>query len=728
MNLNIDTSTQRVLGKYASRHTLSCQLCIRHSRKVLCGPSLFSQALRIVIALSLLAFVWVNTLGNSPPITMNFFSNDYWIDTNVDTAMHDSNPCWWGLGSRVYLGSHYPHVSGGPEAMHQLHNALRELGFTSAFVGAFMDEYETKHSCPRSGVKFWDVRPGDWLLRGEGDRSGWLGIETDFRLRGGRTGMFFVGQVDTRPEQIFLDTHVGLCLNSYFKDMYGCAENAVANTPMGQEFFDAAARVSAVSSSSPSPRDNSEKLILLDNDFELDLTKLQVANRPDVTFKVLQGFNRAQMLQAYAEAAVMIDMYMPGAERAGYEASLFGTVVIVGDNGCGRDATCVPIPDSYRIGWEDYKALDKQLAYILDNYEQAQHDMEPLVRYVHNTVTDFAPHVFRTFHANVHVVASLVNQEDMDNAIPFCLSMLMLYPSASIQFLVPRRLHYFFEFQHAREIHELRRFGYWDMSGVVTLSALDDSIVEMAGHGVVFLESVAAMIAEHHSREFVLLAPRPTYLVVGQSIMTNLVPFMLGEQVSGGRFRHEILLPDMSYGSDVEAIVQGRSQPVFAHTQAWTSLFRKGVLASCNFGTVDADTTASASTVCRQDFSKMFTAIHSHPRTAVMPSHLPWDLNFLSMLSDPSTVTESATRQQLYHLKRIAGNIVWRGASHYMSKSVLNRVNNMLQRAQELNVGLSDVKDDPYASVEPTMKQCIRTAHQCGSDRNSRRLERARWK
>ena len=109
-------------------------------------------------------------------------------------------------------------------------------------------------------------------------------------------------------------------------------------------------------------------LVLFDNDFAVDKEEL-ARLFPGIDFVTLEGFTREEMMREYAQAKVLVDLYVPGAERDLYEASLFNTLVVVGNNGNARDDIDVPVPVKVDVDIPTAE-LGELLHELLENYEE----------------------------------------------------------------------------------------------------------------------------------------------------------------------------------------------------------------------------------------------------------------------------------------------------------------------------------------------------------------------
>jgi hypothetical protein len=633
----------------------------------------------------------------------------------VDRPTVSDTRCWWSADATVYVGSHSPYASGGSEALHQLHHALVQVGFDSIFVGSFIEEFRTPASNP--GAFPTHIRQADFLFRGEGDLKHWSAYENDFRHGGGRLGVYFLGQIDERPDRLIFEDHVGLCLNGYFRDMYGCAVNAVANTPMGDEFFRAALDVER----HPPMRDD---IIIIDNDFEFNTEVLAISKRPGVRFVVLKDMTRDQVLDLYARAKIMVDLYMPGAERAGYEASLLGAVVIVGNNGCGRSHSCVPVPSEYRIDWHDWESLNHQLEFILDHFDEAKADMAALRQHSLTIRDTYASDVFRVFHANLHIVTTAMNQADMEYVVPFCLSAFMLYPSVTIEILIPQDLMYFFLFQQSRALHEIRKFGFVSSAGL-TFTPIPSNMASV-GRNIMYKRGMYTT-----KRAFTLFSHSPAHLVLGQRMMVSMVELM---QLKGSKTWSGI----MNTYAAVVYEAGDKNRHVMVHTSAWEAM----ELSRCSANELVSDKQVQH---CQEELSLLTERMRTSARILTntrVATYFDWSsvlvpIHRLSKMQHCDTKSDAidlklrcltkAERVHVVHFYRIQKHVAWKAAAFYFSKRFRDAIDNLSFHAgllaQQQNsspqskakppgaatvdlIGTVLADDNPFNHVKGTYRHC----------------------
>lgn len=67
---------------------------------------------------------------------------------------------------------------------------------------------------------------------------------------------------------------------------------------------------------------------------------------------------------------VILDLYLPGTERLGFEAGLCGTLPLIAGHGHGRDRHDFPLPDGFFVDPHDLPAVRNSVLRALDGYEQ----------------------------------------------------------------------------------------------------------------------------------------------------------------------------------------------------------------------------------------------------------------------------------------------------------------------------------------------------------------------
>ena len=263
--------------------------------------------------------------------------------------------------------------SGGPEAYHQLHAALSEAGHCTLMHGAIR-QYDTRYSrhyypsgkglldltesrgaviadTPLEGMES-PVRAGDVVVLADGIEEP-TEVE-NWSKRGVTVTTWNVGQtVDDMVHGALRRSIAGsipLCLDQYLSQMYRCFPSAQLAVPMPDVIRTQAAHARLHA--------QKQNLVIIDNDnvnngVTLDAVKAGLASVPglpsDVEVVVLHGFSRAEVIDLYSRAKLVIDLYVPGAERIILESVLFNCMVAVAVNGNAREPTDFPIPVKARL-------------------------------------------------------------------------------------------------------------------------------------------------------------------------------------------------------------------------------------------------------------------------------------------------------------------------------------------------------------------------------------------
>jgi hypothetical protein len=281
--------------------------------------------------------------------------------------------------------------SGGPEAYHQLHAALSEAGHCTVMHGG-IHEYETRYSrhyypshaallelVGSNGAaidgKEWPLLAGDVVVLADGiEEPSTIG---EWIQRGVTVTTWNVGQ--TQADLVYgglrrsVAGSIPLCLDQYVSQMYRCFPSAQTAVPMTDVFQSEA----ALARSQPMK----ENLIIIDNDNsnnDVTLESVQsglalVPGMPsDVKVVFLHGFTRAEVIDLYKRAKLVIDLYVPGAERIVLESVLFNCMVAVAVNGNARETTDFPIPVKARLpSFPSVKDVVEVVAEYLPRYDTA---------------------------------------------------------------------------------------------------------------------------------------------------------------------------------------------------------------------------------------------------------------------------------------------------------------------------------------------------------------------
>ena len=350
-------------------------------------------------------------------------------------------------------------ASGGPEAYHQLHHALVNLGKCSLMYGA-IQIYQTPHSRFVNGPADQmllpsplQLQPGDTVIISDGAPPPSPQIKA-WRERGVFVVAWLVGQTSADLSVALNPMALHLCLDHYFGQVYHCLPRAQLSVPMSARFHDQAVVLRH------HPKEN---LVLLDNDNSHNPVRMEElqALAPDIEFVVLQGYTRDEVVDLYSRAKLAIDLYVPGAERMVFEASLFGCMVGVAANGNGRDRYDFPVPAKAILPAVPTSADVVRMAReYLPRYPAALIEWEAFHTVAKSSKDqEFIAAVDGYFGTSVVFVSAApqVGGGDADH-LGFLVMTLIQFPFASVELAVPDVEQ--FTFQNAAILHVLKQWGH----------------------------------------------------------------------------------------------------------------------------------------------------------------------------------------------------------------------------------------------------------------------------
>ncbi|GAB4819490.1 hypothetical protein N2152v2_006536 [Parachlorella kessleri] len=303
-------------------------------------------------------------------------------------------------GGNATLWVYFPDQirSGGPEALHQLHQAVNywhargEITVSSQFPqgdpyyhgpnSKFAPRLEQHHLGPRDYVmvpehhQFNLPREFQYVMREVGTQ----GLVWHVGQHSGRLAQTMRGKEAFKP----------LCLSPYFASMLQCPVKAIINVPMAELFLELGRKEDA----NPSPK---EDLVLFDFDETATFDPSKV-----------KGFKRGEVIELYRKAKVYIDTFLTGQERGVFEAALLNAVPTISNHGPGRSWLDFPLPARYKWQYFDYDQLSDIIRYAVENYSQALREVRPLKEYALRMPDILSQSVRTYFQDDVHVMLPLV--------------------------------------------------------------------------------------------------------------------------------------------------------------------------------------------------------------------------------------------------------------------------------------------------------------------------------
>eukprot|EP00760_Papus_ankaliazontas_P035754 PhM_4_TR8006/c0_g1_i1/m.97600 len=376
---------------------------------------------------------------------------------------------------------HVGRQTGGPEALIQLFLALNSWGFDTTLdtrkkqVGGAVK----KHFLQSYKQEFNSAPPLRWF----GDYKQWVSSATPRDvLISTETWPCVSGAVfdsstpNLRRRQINYHLTIQHRRNTYdvskhyihSADPFACS--AIAHTHfMAQEFLNIShnavlfpymsphimAEASAFLSNEQTRNNdmkNKENLVLIDGDCGLVESDFEAVKRQlfkhnkKVTIVKAAGLKPDKLYELYKRAKVAVDASMPGAERMTLEASLFGDVVVIGDDMNGASEDDFPfIPRELRVRQKSTNKADfisnlnTAVGHALENYDSLSSGAEyvQLREFVRQSRTQFYRSVRQYFSDSVHIVLQSPSPSLYAEMAVSVLSVLLLLPFATVEVRVP---------------------------------------------------------------------------------------------------------------------------------------------------------------------------------------------------------------------------------------------------------------------------------------------------
>jgi len=185
--------------------------------------------------------------------------------------------------------------------------------------------------------------------------------------------------------------------------------------------------------------------VLFDNDHAFDTTQIRL--REGCVIKELNGMTRAEMVEAYTQAVAVVDLWLPGAETVTAEGAMFDCCVIVANEMNGANQVDFPIDPWFKVsrlpsGDWNYTHLSLLLDHALNDYSHFVKNFAALKAHVLDLPHSFQASVRRFFVNDLHFMAAARSQTELELALPWAVSVLMNYPLATVQIVVPNRFQY----------------------------------------------------------------------------------------------------------------------------------------------------------------------------------------------------------------------------------------------------------------------------------------------
>lgn len=409
------------------------------------------------------------------------------------------------------------HSSGGPEALHQIHNMANKLGYRSLFFKG-NEAYRTTDSIFVSEFSPQMLNHQDIVIVPEGAPA--IDILPSVRQRGVRVIVYYLGQhlhwlSDKQKLINFFDERrymIPLCLSEHFVNMYWCSEKSVVTTPMAETFYEDASAWRANGGLS-----QKENIILFDWDPTEEMSSFdpsQVKLPSGMSLVHLKGYSRHEVVNLYKKAKVIFDTYSTGMERASYESCLYDVVVIPPSSGPANNFATYPIDPVHRWSLWNTTQLSSLIVSAINNYPQSLATTKKFKDFTIQMRHDFPSQTASFVSSNGILLRTVaLTHEDKHAALVLALGFLVNYPLARVEILVDSSAYFYFEFMPL--IRDLSLHGYYDSIHVVQIDPLDYSL------GMI-CSILTAIEGSSAYGTFVVIVP-PSSLFVG-SDLTSIIP------------------------------------------------------------------------------------------------------------------------------------------------------------------------------------------------------------
>lgn len=441
---------------------------------------------------------------------------------------------------------YYPndkHQSGGPEALHQLHNAINAVGFRSLYYKGnkfysnqytkFVDKFEVTLLGSRDVIIFPELV--------EFVDSNMPLFISKLRARGVRLMSYYLGQhlpyMDSADAIVrFSQSHrylIPLCLSDHFKYLYWCSENAVLSTPMADSFY--------VDSKNVSLKEKQD-IVLFDwggaDEERSHFNPSMLSLNNGTKLVQLIGMQREDIKKMYRKAKVIFDTYSTGMERVMYESSLYDVFVIPPASGPANNFATYPIPPEYKWELWNISQLSKTINYAISQYPSSLESMSTFKSYVTGMREAFSRQVYTFSSSNGILFRTVaITRHDMKNSIRMAISCLNFYPLSRIEILVESVPYFNFEFMPI--LRELHLHGYEDS---IVIVQLDSEYVRLGQISSLFYPFSAST-----AQSSILVALPPCSIVIGSDVS------LLRHQLSS--YSKEFLVSDNIFFGNLDIIL-----------------------------------------------------------------------------------------------------------------------------------------------------------------------------
>lgn len=326
--------------------------------------------------------------------------------------------------AKIYIFSPPDAVSGGPEALHQLHYYMRECGIKSKIVYYFSrktvcaDRYQIYDP---EIISFEDIEDSEKNIIIVPETATlylrcfkklqkciwWLSVDNYFASKKESSIFkdavkFFINIFRKKEKKYRYSSPIKLnkiknhfCGSQYAYDFLLSLKKSIDPVmlvePISKDFY-MADKIRELRSTD---RDD----VILYNPAKPSEIMKKLLLRKDLKFKELRGFTPSELIDVYRHAKLYIDFGMfPGPERIPKESVYNGTCLLVGRKNASENDFDIPISDSYKI--EEGKSEDfiaERIKHILHNYDECILDFDYFRRKIENLETTFVNDIKNIF-------------------------------------------------------------------------------------------------------------------------------------------------------------------------------------------------------------------------------------------------------------------------------------------------------------------------------------------
>lgn len=252
-------------------------------------------------------------------------------------------------------------ITGGPEVLHQLVDALRSYGHEANICYYPFDqpfecpEPYRRYNAPKtsltdqSGTMIVIPETATWIVKNIRNATcaiWWLSVDNYFRRGGESSFRDFVVRwktvLDGRRLPLLRLRHCMHLAQSFYAKAY------LARWQISSQML--TDYLAAEHLQAKSPHNEKRNIVVYNPKKGASRTRALIRSNPNMEFIPIQNMNRQEVSTLLGAAKLYLDVgHHPGKDRLPREAALAGCCVITGRQGSARNADDVPIPEEYKI-------------------------------------------------------------------------------------------------------------------------------------------------------------------------------------------------------------------------------------------------------------------------------------------------------------------------------------------------------------------------------------------